>query len=252
MDPVLSIVTIAKNSEKTIRDCIMSVITQKSPEVEYILIDGNSTDQTMKIIYEFKDQIDSILSENDKGISDAFNKGVSLAKGRYIAFMNSDDYYLPGVIQKLLGIIKEDETEYSQEKLKIYYGDLELRKGNEKLILKPKDLRLFRYRLPVYHLSTIVPLSLMKQFPFSLAIKIAMDYDSISKMYHIKTSFKYIPMAIASMGDQGISHKNAVSGFREVMTISRENLNISRLESFIAYQLKVIKTRINENLSKPA
>lgn len=88
----ISIVTISYNSELNIRQTILSVLAQSYTDIEYIIIDGLSTDATMKIVAEYKDEIDLIVCEKDAGIYDAYNKGAIAATGDYILYLNSDDY----------------------------------------------------------------------------------------------------------------------------------------------------------------
>ncbi len=89
----VSIITVCFNSEATIRDTIESVLAQKYSDIEYIVVDGQSTDKTMNILREYQGRIAKIISEPDKGIYDAMNKGVALAKGDVIGILNSDDFY---------------------------------------------------------------------------------------------------------------------------------------------------------------
>ena len=91
----ISIITVVKNSASTIERCIKSVIDQNYKNIEYIIIDGNSNDGTSKIIDKYKDKISLIVRENDKSIWDAMNKGVELANGEIIGFLNADDFYYP-------------------------------------------------------------------------------------------------------------------------------------------------------------
>ncbi len=242
--PVLTIVTITKNSEKTIIDCINSVISQKNENIEYIIIDGKSTDKTIELIKQKELFVDKFISESDAGISDAFNKGVRLAKGRYIAFLNSDDYYLPNVLEKVIEAIISNEKKYGPDSENIYHGKLEMRRKKMKEILFPKPLKNFKYYLPVLHPTTFVPLKLLKTFPFEIKYKIAMDYDVLSKIYASAYEFTYLPIIITSMGDEGISHKSMIKGYQEVMEISRVNLKISKLESFMAFSYKTLFTKL--------
>ena len=89
----ITIVTVVKNSVDKIEKCIQSVINQNYDNIEYIIIDGNSNDGTIDIINKYKDKIDKVIIENDNGIWDAMNKGLKLAKGDIVGFLNSDDTY---------------------------------------------------------------------------------------------------------------------------------------------------------------
>ena len=92
-EKLISIITVVKNGENVIEKCIKSVLNQNYKNIEYIIIDGNSSDGTISIINKYKDKISTVLSENDSGIWDAMNKGLKIAKGEIIGFLNSDDFY---------------------------------------------------------------------------------------------------------------------------------------------------------------
>ena len=101
MKPRITVITITYNSAATLEETIRSVTMQDYPALEYVIIDGGSTDGTLDIVQKYKDQIQVVVSEPDKGISDAFNKGVTRATGEIIGIINSDDILLPGALQKL-------------------------------------------------------------------------------------------------------------------------------------------------------
>jgi len=90
----ISIITVCFNSEATIRDTIESVLTQDYADLEYIIIDGASTDGTLEIIDEYRDRIATVVSEPDTGIYDAMNKGIAKATGDVVGILNSDDFYV--------------------------------------------------------------------------------------------------------------------------------------------------------------
>src|ERR1700743_1931255 len=119
--PLVSIITIVYNGEKHIADCIRSVRSQDYPNLQYIIVDGGSTDNTLKIIDEFRDSISDLISEKDQGISDAFNKGIRLAKGEIIGLINTDDWYEEGAITKAVKAIADCD---------VVYGDLQYWKGD--------------------------------------------------------------------------------------------------------------------------
>ncbi len=91
MDPLISIITVCYQAEKTIEQTIQSVLSQTYPHIEYLIIDGASTDSTIEIIHSYGDQISKVISEKDKGLYDAMNKGLQLATGEYVYFLNADD-----------------------------------------------------------------------------------------------------------------------------------------------------------------
>lgn len=113
--PEISIITACYNAEKTIEQTIQSVVNQTYDNLEYIIVDGASTDRTMEIVNKYKDYIDIIISEPDNGIYDAFNKGIKAATGDYINFMNADDYFSNNnVIKEVTASIDKD--------IKMIYG----------------------------------------------------------------------------------------------------------------------------------
>ena len=118
-DTLISIVTVSYNAVLTIEQTILSVINQTYPNVEYIIIDGGSTDGTVDIIKKYEDKIAYWVSEPDKGIYDAMNKGVVVATGEWINFMNAGDIFTDGdVIDKLFhqNIIINNEIMRIEEK----------------------------------------------------------------------------------------------------------------------------------------
>lgn len=109
MAPLISIITATFNSERYLEDTIRSVIGQSYPGVEYIIVDGGSTDHTLDIVTKYRNQISKIISEPDKGIYDAFNKGLKIASGDVIYFLNSDDYlYDKDVIADVAALFAEN------------------------------------------------------------------------------------------------------------------------------------------------
>ena len=111
-DLILSIVIPSFNSEEFIEECLLSLQTEKCPGVEYILMDGGSTDETMGIVDRYRDMFSIVVSEKDKGQSDAFNKGYAQAKGRYITWLNSDDVFCFGSLVKIIDVLKNGNARW--------------------------------------------------------------------------------------------------------------------------------------------
>ena len=108
-NPLFSIITVVYNGEKYLEETIESVIKQKFKNFEYIVIDGGSTDNSVKIIEKFEKKIDYWVSEKDRGIYDAFNKGMRVSKGKFIGFINSDDIYKKNALKIISNYIKKNQ-----------------------------------------------------------------------------------------------------------------------------------------------
>jgi glycosyltransferase involved in cell wall biosynthesis len=107
-EPLVSIITVVFNGERYLEETIKSVINQTYKNIEYIIIDGGSTDNTLNIIKKYEDKIDYWISEKDKGIYDAINKGIKLSRGELIGIINADDYYEIDVLEKVVSIYTKD------------------------------------------------------------------------------------------------------------------------------------------------
>ena len=106
-DPLITIITVVLNDEKNIEKTIQSVLGQKYKNIQYIIIDGNSKDQTKNLINKYIDSINIFISENDKGIYDAFNKGLRRSKGELIGFVNSGDTLTYDALEILIRYFKK-------------------------------------------------------------------------------------------------------------------------------------------------
>lgn len=119
--PLVTIITVVFNNESTIRKCIESVLNQTYENIEYIVIDGASKDGTLEVIKHYEDQLDYIVSEPDDGIYNAMNKGLRLARGEYIAFLNADDFYLSEAVELSVRNILQNDLQISYAGF--YYAD---------------------------------------------------------------------------------------------------------------------------------
>lgn len=220
MNPKVSIITVCYNSEKTIEDTILSVINQSYTNIEYIVIDGVSTDNTLSIINKYKDKITTIISEKDNGIYDAINKGIRLASGDIIANLNSDDFYIDNnVIADVVATFEKEKTDTLYADL--YYVDAvdtnkivrywKSKQYKEGLFLKgwmPPHPTFF-VRKEVYH----------KYGSFDLQFKSAADYEIMLRFVHrFKSSIAYLPRVIVKMRVGGVSNaslKNRIKANQE-------------------------------------
>ena len=121
----ITIITVVKNAENTLENCIKSVLSQNYNNLEYIVIDGNSSDRTKEIINKYKNNISRIIIEDDGGIWDAMNKGIKLADGEIIGFLNSDDYYFNNTLEIVNNYFSKNNIDFlfgAVEKYKLMHG----------------------------------------------------------------------------------------------------------------------------------
>lgn len=135
MDMLVSIITVCYNSEKTIRRTLESVLEQTYHNIEYLIIDGKSTDATLDIVEEFKERFAQkgysfrVVSEKDHGIYDAMNKGIALATGELVGIINSDDWYEPIAVETAV-------KTFAEEPYDLFYADINLIRGDGSIIVK--------------------------------------------------------------------------------------------------------------------
>lgn len=210
--PVISIITVCLNSHATIERTLRSVIEQKTSDTEYIVIDGGSIDGTQEIVSRFGGGVDLFVSEPDAGISDGFNKGISLANGSIIGLINSDDTLLPGTLQKVIEYFK------CHPDVQVLHGDLLLYKGN--LLVKrvvPANRWWYPWRLVLFnHPATFVRKSVYECYGhFSLGYRIAMDVEIFLRWLVSGVKMVYLPEPLVAMYYGGLSDRRPYDGYRE-------------------------------------
>jgi glycosyltransferase involved in cell wall biosynthesis len=220
---LFTIITVVYNSVDTIEDSILSVISQDYPYIEYIVIDGGSTDGTLEVINKYKDKISIVISENDAGIYDAMNKGIQLSSGDYICTLNSDDFYSSSnIISQIASYCNE-------------YEKPDIIMTNVLLVKEVKD-NLFsvkrKYSLKFIN-SFLLKIGIMPAHPglfisrnaqaligpYDIQYQIASDFDYIYRavcMHKIK--FKYLNIHSVYMRIGGVSTR----GFISIKIISNE------------------------------
>lgn len=205
----ISVVTIAYNCNAIIEDTIKSVIEQTYTNIEYIIIDGASTDGTVDVIRKYSDKINYFVSEPDKGIYDAMNKGLRAATGDWIIFMNAgDSFYNNTVIERLVPQIEKDTI--------IAHGDIMVVGKNFKYHTKPRPIEAMKDRMAVKHQATFTKLSYHKTHPFDTSFRSSGDYDFFYKAYYKdNVKFQYIPLCVANFDNSGTSNANFKRSFRE-------------------------------------
>ncbi len=218
--PLISIITVVFNGERFLEDTIKSVINQKYDNVEYVIIDGASTDRTVDIIKKFESQIDYWVSEKDEGIYDAMNKGIKLTQGDLIGLINADDYYLLDTVSDIVSSISFKSAD-------IVYGDMDLiaREGAEILQHRRASHKKLIYGMSLNHPATFVRRVLYTKEGFDTTYRLAADYDFLLRQKMCSATFRYIQKTLAIMRDDGASKALSILTSREERAIKKEYLS---------------------------
>ena len=205
-DLKISVITVCRNAETTIGACIRSVINQTYNNVEYIIIDGASTDNTLAIIKKHESHATVIVSEPDKGIYDAINKGIGLATGDIIGVLNADDFFsAPDVLNAIAASFKANMAD-------VIYGDLDYidKKGNV-----VRKWRSGKYKHGKFNRGWMPPhptfycrKELFEKFGnYSLVFGTASDYELMARFIHLKqVQVYYLEMVLVKMTAGGVSN----------------------------------------------
>lgn len=208
--PLVSIITIVRNGEATLEQTIQSVLNQTYNNIEYIVIDGGSTDSTLSIIRKYENQITYWMSEPDKGISDAFNKGIATSTGQLIGMINADDWYCSDAIKLVV-------SQYKHRPSCIFHAKCQLweREMKPYYVFSGRDD--ISYTMTINHPTVFVPQKLYDEVGlFDLSFKISMDYEWIMRAKLQGKKFYYIDKVISNMRLGGISNSLWMHFFEEI------------------------------------
>lgn len=212
--PPISVVTVVRNGEAIIDGCVESVVTQKIPELEYIVIDGASTDGTLEIIRRYGDAISVCISEPDRGLYDAMNKGLRLARGRYIHFLNADDRYVaPDTLSSLLPRLDESTVCYGA----MMYQEAD---GRQRRLGSPFSWSRELIESHVPQPTLFVPSRLYREVgEFDLNYRIAADYDMVLRLAR-RFPMRFLDQPVTLMAAGGISYTQMGRTFKEAARVS--------------------------------
>lgn len=217
--PKISIVTIAYNCEKEIEETILSVINQQYDNKEYLIIDGASKDGTMDVVNKYRDKIDVIISEPDKGRSDAFNKGIAYATGDYIVMMNAGDLLAEDALNKFAR-----NFEFGYDVIKgntIRWNEETGFKSIEHPVIKYPEIP---FNFLVCHQSTYISKSAYERFGvYDIDYKIVMDFELMLRFSRNNAKFKKIDEDLAIFRLGGISQTSSKRRIKEMKRAMLEN-----------------------------
>lgn len=243
----ISIITVTYNSARTIGDCIASVNNQTYQNIEHIIIDGDSKDKTNKIINAQPNRVKIHISEPDKGIYDAMNKGIALASGEVIAILNSDDIYLDHfAIEKVMDVFKNAKTD-------CVFGDLYyVAKDNTENIMRHWKTNEYKNNAFSKGWHPAHPSFFLKKEiydkcgVFDLTFKLAADFELMLRMfekYHINSI--YLPIPFVKMRLGGATNKTISNIFNQnfecIIAFKKNGIPVSYLYPFYRLFPKLIQ-----------
>lgn len=218
-----TIITVCLNSAKTIRRTFDSLLEQSFKDYEYIVVDGESTDGTLEIIREYEPKFQGRMrwiSEKDKGIYDAMNKGIRMAKGDYINIMNSDDWFEKDALKKIAEVPGNPD---------VIYGCIRLvfPKSGAMDVLRIDHRRLAE--TPLFHQGCFIMRTAHEKYGlYDLEYRVSADYDFLLKLYLAGAQFVASDAVVAFFSKEGFSEKNRWIFFKDFFTSRYKHGEISK------------------------
>jgi glycosyltransferase involved in cell wall biosynthesis len=237
MIPKISIVTVVWNDKVGLERTIQSIINQTYENIEFIIIDGGSTDGTVDVIKAYEDKIDYWVSEKDAGIYDAMNKGIQAATGTWVNFMNAGDTFASELTLKNIDFLRFfDQT--------LLYGK-NIMDGKER---KPSSIKSLEFGGTfANHQSMFFNKNLLNQvFHYDIKYKIYGDYELVNRCYlAFPNSFFYLNIVIADFNSDGISQKVSYAKRKEkFLAVYKAYGTFGLMKSFL-YKLKYAMARFS-------
>ena len=229
----ISIVTIVRNDAGNIAGTIESVLAQDHPDVEYIIVDGASTDGTLAVIDRYRDRLARVISEPDKGIYDAMNKGICCATGEVIGMINSGDRYFPGALSCVAASFGKDPGR------RIFWGDVEY-----EFLGRVKGFREKNRYIGAFapHPSMFVPRSVYEEIGlYDDSFRLLGDYDFMYRAVNVKgIEPLYVPELIAFYKEGGVSDQRIARCLADELRV-KIKYGQPRFQAYFLYILKLMK-----------
>ena len=253
----ITVITVCLNAEKTIKDTISSIIEQDYEDIEYIVVDGKSTDGTLSVFEKYKKNINVLISEKDSGIYDAMNKGVKLATGEFVYFLNSDDrFYDKSVLSDIAKIASTNpNTDY-------FYGGVVCKNlfGGKSMNIFLKKISRFSFKCGqnIKHQSIFVRRKLFNNFgQFNTEYKVSADYEWQCRLIAAGCHGLFVNRLIAYYNQEGYSSKGTWFQYKEKIGIINKHFGFFfstyfLIESIFKFSITKIlrKLRIAPFISK--
>lgn len=239
--PLITVITVTYNAARMLEQTILSVINQDYPNVEFIIVDGGSNDGTLDILHKYEHAIDYWVSEPDNGIFDAWNKGVSLSSGDWVAFLGADDVYLDGALDAYAAAIAKNggaALDYISSRVNLIKGDKIVR-----VIGSRWNWRAFRKYMNVAHAGSLHHARLFEQWNgFDLDYRICGDYELLLRP-GADLRADYFDQTTVNMSIGGVSDAN----WRALLEMTRAKVHTGGRNvvlSYVEFGIAIVKWHI--------
>jgi glycosyltransferase involved in cell wall biosynthesis len=212
--PLVSVITTTFNAGSMLARCLESVAAQTLPGVEHIVVDGGSTDGTVEVLRAWDERLGGWVSERDRGIYDAMNKGVALARGERLFFLGADDVLAgPDVLSRCEPHLRSDAS--------VVYGDIRYPDGH---LFRSGAGRRLLLSNTIHHQGAFYAARVFDGWRFDTSLRIVADYDLNLRLYRRGERFVRTDVVVAECGDAGASNVRVGESFREMNRVRRRHV----------------------------
>jgi glycosyltransferase involved in cell wall biosynthesis len=213
----LSVITVVYNGAALLEQTIRSVAEQTYPFIEYIVVDGASTDKTLDIIHQHQSVITKWISEKDTGIYNAMNKGIAMANGQWICLLNSGDVFVDHQTVQMIVDALTQSADYD-----IVYGNILVKNKTGDLIEKVASKPCNKHRMIFCHQSAFVKTELLRKYPFDEQYRMSADLKFFKQCYIAHHKFLQLHFPVVVYNTEGVSNTRRIDGLKENIRVIKE------------------------------
>lgn len=237
--PLVSLITIVRDGAETLEQAMRSVLEQDYEAIEYIVIDGGSTDGTLDIIRRHQQALGYWVSEPDEGIADAFNKGIRRSRGEWIAVVNADDWLEPGAVRRVVAAIDGSSVVHGWQRVWLEDGSTEIHRPRLRAMLREMSL---------LHGSCFVRRDLFDRYGlYDTSYRCAMDYEFLLRLYRSGERFRELPAVLVNVRPHGVSQRAWIDSRREARRAKIQH-GVSPARAWVDYVWQLLRRGVRRVL----
>ncbi|MDR1645615.1 MAG: glycosyltransferase [Tannerellaceae bacterium] len=214
--PLVTVITVNYNQAGALEKTIRSVVDQNYEQMEYIVVDGASTDKSVSVIRTYEDRIAAWVSEKDNGIYHAMNKGLGMATGKWCCFLNSGDVFAGNsVVRRVASVLLSHRPD-------VLYGNILVERPDGSLHERIAGAPCNKHRMYFCHQSAFVRTYVLRYYGFDETHSMSADLKFFKQCYHDECSFVHLPQPLVVYDTTGLSHTDRIRGLRDNIAVVKE------------------------------